>query len=60
MPGVIWSKFFIAVTGQIGFDPRDGILRILTDFLSWSVFDHFIINWMPGGSKDDITSRQVI
>ena len=39
-PGVILSKFFMDMTGQIGLEPRARILRILTDFLSWIVLLH--------------------
>ena len=34
MPGVIFSRFLIAATGQMGLEPRDGSFRILIDSLS--------------------------
>ena len=40
---VIFSRFLIAVTGQMGLAPRDGIFRIFTDFLSWIVSLHLTI-----------------
>ena len=33
-PGVICKRFLMAATGQMGLEPKDGIFRILTDFLS--------------------------
>ena len=33
-PGVICKRFLMATTGQMGLEPKDGIFRILTDFLS--------------------------
>ena len=41
----------MAVTGQIRFQPRDGIVSIFTTFLDCKVFDHFITMWSPGGAK---------
>ena len=47
-PGVILSRFLMALTGQMGLDPRAGIIRILTDFLSWMVLLHFKYNVSSG------------
>ena len=42
-PGVILSKFFMALTGQMGLEPRSGIFKILTDFLSCMVLLYLTI-----------------
>ena len=50
-PGVMASKFFMAVTGQMGFEPRKGIFKILTIFLVWKVLDHLMSTCIPGCAK---------
>ena len=41
----------MAVTGHMGFEPKDGIFRILMCFLSCMVLDHFMRMRRPGGAK---------
>ena len=40
-----------ADTGHKVEPPREGILRILTEFLCWKVFDHFMTMCAPRGPK---------
>ena len=53
-PGVMESRFLMALTGQIGLSPREGIFNILTAFLACMVLDHFINSRSPG--EANITS----
>ena len=45
--GVTFSKMFIAVMGQSGLKPNEGIFMILTWSLVCKVFDHLIRTWRP-------------
>ena len=61
-PGVIFSKYLIARTGQISLLFRYGIFKILILFLNWRVLDHFTSTFKPGGGggKEDIPSGELI
>ena len=64
-PCVIASRFLIAFTGQMGFEPRDGIFKTFTTFLDCNVFDHFTSIWSTGGGgggggKNNVSSSQLI
>ena len=48
---MIANKFFIALTGQMGFFPREGILRIFTVFFDCMVLDHLTSKWRTGGAN---------
>ena len=49
--GVMDNKFLMAFTGQMGFEPSDGIFSTFTTFLDWSVFDHLTSMISLLGSK---------
>ena len=45
-------NFLRALTGQIGEEPKDGILMSLNELFIWIVLDHFRRTWAPGGAKN--------
>ena len=49
--GEDFRRIFRALTGQMGNEPRFGILRILRELFICKVLDHLRIMWAPGGAK---------